>query len=70
VRRKMRRTILLLIAVAVAILLVGGVALAKNINCPNRDRNLCVGTNRADTVKARGGNDAVTARGGNDKVFG
>jgi len=79
VRRKMRRTILLLTAVAVAILLVGGVALAKNISCARQGGNVCVGTNRADTmtgtnradiVKARGGNDAVMARGGNDEVFG
>jgi RTX calcium-binding nonapeptide repeat (4 copies) len=64
---------------AVAILLAGGVALAKNINCPNRDNRLCVGTNNADTmtgtnrsdmIKARGGADIVMARGGKDRVSG
>src|SRR5215218_8357072 len=75
----MRRTILLLTAVAVAILLAGGVALAKNISCARQGGNVCVGTNnadtitgtnRADTIKARGGNDTVLARGGKDKIFG
>jgi Ca2+-binding RTX toxin-like protein len=70
---------LLISAIAVAMLLAGGVALAKNIKCPNRDNNLCVGTNQndtmtgtrsSDTIKARGGYDTVMAGRGRDKVFG
>lgn len=76
----MRRVMLLITAMAVAIFLVGGVALAKNIKCPTKPgTRLCVGTNnpdtmtgrnRADIIKARGGPDTVMARGGNDRVFG
>ena len=77
--KAMRRVILLLVAGAFLLTLAGGVALAKNIKCPNRDNNLCVGTNqndtmtgtrRADTIKARGGFDTVMAGRGTDKVFG
>lgn len=75
----MRRTAILAGAMAMLIFLVGGVALAKNISCPNRDNGLCLGTNgddtltgtnRADTIKARGGFDTVNARGGKDRVSG
>jgi hypothetical protein len=77
--REMRRTTLLVTAVAVAILLTGGVALAKNISCARQDGNVCAGTNQADNItgtnkadiiKARGGADTVMARGGRDRVFG
>lgn len=75
----MRRTAILVGAMAMLIVLVGGVALARSISCPNRDNRLCVGTNQADTmtganrmdtIKARGGNDTVNARGGKDIVNG
>lgn len=75
----MRRTAILVSAMAMLIVLVGGVALAKSISCPNKDNRLCVGTNRADTmtgankmdtIKARGGSDTVTARAGRDIVSG
>ena len=75
----MRRTAILVGAMAMLIVLVGGVALARSISCPNKDNRLCVGTNQADTmaganrmdtIKARGGNDTVTARGGKDIVNG
>ena len=75
----MRQTAVLAGAVAMMVVLVAGVALAKSISCPNRDNGLCVGTNgddtltgtnKADTIKARGGVDTVNARGGKDRVFG
>lgn len=75
----MRRTTALVAMVALAVLLASGVALARNITCPNKDNGSCVGTNKMDTItgttkadaiKARGGDDTVTARGGNDKVSG
>jgi len=71
---------ILLTALAVMVCLAGGIALAKNIQCPTkRGTHLCVGTNNPDTItgtnksdkiRARGGDDQVTARGGNDKVSG
>ena len=75
----MRRTAILAGAVAMLVVRLAGVALAKTISCPNRDNGLCVGTNgddaltgtnRADTIKARGGVDTVSARGGSDRVSG
>jgi hypothetical protein len=75
----MRRTTLLITAMAVAILVAGGVALAKNISCARQDGRVCVGTNKADVItgtnkseriSARGGNDQVMARGGRDRIFG
>ena len=74
-----RRAIFLITAMAVAMLLAGGVALAKNISCARQDSRVCkgtnnndliTGTNRGETIKARGGDDQVMARGGKDKVFG
>jgi hypothetical protein len=77
-----RRTVLLLTVMAVAIVVASGVALAKNISCARQDGRVCkgtqgadviTGTNRADTIKALGsgnGVDQVTARGGKDKVLG
>lgn len=78
----MRRTTLLITAVAVMIFLAAGIALAKNISCARQDGRVCLGTNsgdvitgtnKADTIKARGNGaqvDQVMARGGRDKVFG
>jgi hypothetical protein len=78
----MRRTALLITAMAVAILVAGGVALAKTISCAKQDGRVCLGTNnadvitgtnKADIIKARGSGmqvDQVMARGGRDKVFG
>lgn len=75
-----RRTIPLLMAMAAALVLASGVALAKSIRCPTKQgTHKCIGTNNADTItgtnradiiKARGGDDTVTARSGKDKVYG
>jgi Ca2+-binding RTX toxin-like protein len=72
----MRRTVVLIAAVGVGLLLVfGGVAFAKTFTC--KADKACVGTNKADEItgtneadkiKAKGGNDTIDARGGEDKV--
>ncbi len=73
------RATLLLALMASALVVASGVAWAATISCPNRDGNLCVGTNnrdtmtdgtRADDMRARGGNDTLRASGGNDKLDG
>ena len=46
----MRRAILLLASMALAVLLAIRVALAATIQCPNRTGNLCVGTDTRDTM--------------------
>src|SRR5215207_7422530 len=76
----MRRRAALLMALMVATLVVAsGVALPATISCPNREGNLCVGTeqgdtmtgtNRADDMRGRGGPDKMRARGGNDRLIG
>jgi Ca2+-binding RTX toxin-like protein len=69
----MKRAAFLLSAMAAALVVAGGVALAANIECPNRQDGTCVGTKKADNItgtldpdfiRARGGDDRVSARGG------
>lgn len=69
----MKRAVLLFGAMAVALMVASGVALAASIQCPNRPGNGCEGTKKADTItgtpqadmiRARGGDDVVNARGG------
>jgi Ca2+-binding RTX toxin-like protein len=55
----MRRTLLLLATMVVALLLASGVALAVNK----------VGTNGPDTLRGTNGDDNLLGRGGNDKLF-
>ena len=65
-----RRTgILLFAAIAVALLLGSGTALAALVEGNNADNNL-TGTNRADTIHAYGGEDVVRALSGRDEVHG
>jgi hypothetical protein len=64
----MRRTALLLTAMMATILLVGGVALAKAITCPNRDDGSCVGTRKADTITGTDGADDILALQGGDEI--
>ena len=61
------------------LLVASGVALAADITCPNGIGNLCIGTNKADTMtgtnqddvmKARGGADTMHAGGRGDRLFG
>lgn len=73
----MRRTMLLLSAVAVALLIASGVALAVTKQCvPGRVCNgtaggdQITGTNQADTINGGGGSDRIYALGGPDRVNG
>ena len=81
----MRRSALLLVIMALALLVASGVALAKTINCNGglcfgtKNPDSIFGTNRHDTVFARAGGDFVSGRGGaddlngeygNDRIFG
>ncbi len=66
----MRRSILVLVPLALALmLLASGVALAKNIGGDEND-NILRGTKSADTIHGRGGNDVVYGRAGNDRIYG
>ena len=65
----MKRTGFMLAAMLPALLMVSGVALAKEIwGTPKTDR--ITGTDRGDVVSARGGNDTVVGRGGDDEPYG
>ena len=63
----MRRTVLVLASITLAVLLASGVALAANIKCDGND-NVLTGTESRDTINPFGGNDTVYAKGGNDDV--
>jgi Ca2+-binding RTX toxin-like protein len=66
----MRRSIVVLVPLALAVmLLVSGVALARNIGGDEND-NILRGTKRADTIHGRGGDDVVHGRAGNDRIYG
>ncbi len=56
----MRRTILLLVAMAATLVVASGVALAVNK----------IGTDGPDTLRGTNGDDNLLGRGGNDELFG
>ena len=60
-----QRVILMLGMLAAALLLTGGVVLAKNINCTG---GKCVGTKKADIITGSFGDDTIFGRGGNDRI--
>ena len=65
----MKRTVgLFVAAVAVGMLMVSGVALAKTVACEVNEG--CVGTNKADTINGTNKSDKINAKGGNDTVKG
>jgi Ca2+-binding RTX toxin-like protein len=78
----MRKTILVLASVALAIVVLGGVAWAANIQCPNAgiDRTptpvgqvairLCDGTEKADTMHGTKYADRMSAKSGADTMYG
>ena len=67
-RTMTRTTVLALLAVAVALLLVGGVVLAaKEITCTG---GLCVGTKKAERLIGTEGDDEIVGRGGGDALIG
>ena len=63
----MRRSVLLLASLALAMLLASGVALAANLKGDEFD-NVITGTQSRDTINPFSGNDTVYALGGNDDV--
>lgn len=63
----MRKTVLVLISIALAVLLASGVALAANIKGDKFD-NVLTGTSSRDTINPFAGNDTVYALGGSDDV--
>jgi len=64
-----RRTTLMFVAMAAALVLGSGVALAALVE-GNNSANTLTGTNSADTIRANGGNDLVWALSGRDQVYG
>ena len=65
----MRRTVLLLAVMALAMPVATGIALADNIE-GNGKNNRLVGTNGKDTISGGGGADSIFGRGGADRLFG
>jgi len=63
----MRKSVLLVASIALAVLLASGVALAANIKGDENDNEL-TGTSSRDTISPFAGNDTVYALGGNDDV--
>src|SRR4028119_708818 len=67
--RIMRRVMLLAAAMAFALAMVSGAALADNIEGDGGNDRL-VGTNGKDTISGAGGNDDIFGKGGSDRLFG
>jgi hypothetical protein len=63
----MRKMVLVLASIALAVLLGSGVALAANVKGDEND-NVLTGTSSRDTINPFGGDDTVYALGGNDDV--
>jgi hypothetical protein len=70
----MNKAVVLVVAMAAALVVASGLALAASIHCPNRPDNGCEGTKnddritgtpQPDQIRARGGADLVNALGGN-----
>ena len=68
--KRMRKTVLFMASMALAVLLVGGVALAADIQCPNRAGNLCVGTTGDDTLLGTANSDEIRGLDGADLIKG
>lgn len=64
----MKRVVVLFGAMALALVVAAGVALAASIDCPNRQDGTCVGTKKADTITGTPQPDQIRARGGDDRV--
>jgi Ca2+-binding RTX toxin-like protein len=65
--RTVRRVIIVLAVITLAVAVCGGAALARTIHCHG---GKCFGTNRADTIFGTNRRDAIFARGGGDFVSG
>ena len=66
----MRRTMLLMAATALALLVASGVALAATINCPNASGGYCYGTNVGDALYGTFKVDRMYGYGGADLMYG
>jgi serralysin len=67
----MRKTILVLASVALAMVVLGGVAWAATIQCPNApDHHTCNGTSRADTMIGSTKFDYLKGKKGGDTLYG
>jgi Ca2+-binding RTX toxin-like protein len=70
----MRKTVLLLVSMASTVLLIGGIALAANISCPNGVHKngyyYCHGTTSSDVMSGSGSSDRMFGRGGGDTMSG
>ena len=72
----MRRTILLLITTALALIAAGGIALAATFTCTTNpcdgttDDDVITGTVNAETINGKAGNDEISARDANDTLNG
>ena len=65
----MRKLVLLMASMALAMLLVSGVALAAIVNCEEGASD-CVGTNNPDTLNGSDGEDWMYGLRGDDKLYG
>ncbi len=65
----MRRVVLLLTVISVALLLASGVALAVSKSGGNGD-DLLKGTNDRDTISGGGGDDLIYGKGASDQLYG
>jgi Ca2+-binding RTX toxin-like protein len=65
----MRKTGLVMASVALAVLLICGVALAATVNCVS-GAELCEGTEEGDTLKGTQGEDHMNGLAGEDKLYG
>jgi Ca2+-binding RTX toxin-like protein len=70
----MRKTVLLLASVALAIVLVSGVAYAASIGCDDAgdrdpDFGQCLGTRDGDGIRGKSYRDVIRALAGNDRVI-
>jgi Ca2+-binding RTX toxin-like protein len=70
----MRKTILVLTSVALAMVVAGGVAWAATIQCPNATtpsgNPFCEGTNDPDTMHGTAQGDAMSGKAAGDTIYG
>jgi Ca2+-binding RTX toxin-like protein len=65
----LRRAILILATMSLGVLMLSGVALARDITGTFGD-DLRIGTNQADRIYGLGGKDTIIGRGGPDDCYG
>ena len=65
----MKRTTILALTLLAALLLASGATAAKNLVVCQDFSNPCEGTEQADDIEGTNGANEVIARGGNDAIF-